>query len=298
METRAGYLIVGTFVLLSIVGILGFFLWIAKLDIEYEVNYYTIYFPGSVTGLSEGGSVNYLGVPVGMVKKIELDSEKLESVKVTISIKKSIPIKEDVFASLEMQGLTGYKFVQICGGSQESPLLKAKPGEKYPVIPSRYSGVEEIMTTLPRMVNKFTNLVDRMSATFNEENRARFSNTLKNLDVLSAQLSESGGSLKEALESTHKAMTSFDRELQVLSQSTQRTLTKVDTSAQDIADFLKENKIALDTVTQTGSYAFLQTLTEMREMVITTTRFFEKLEENPRRLFFKTEQKGVSVPQQ
>lgn len=297
METRAGYMIVGIFVLLSIAGILGFFLWIAKTDFDEKTNYYTIYFPGSVTGLTMGGTVNYLGVPVGTVKKIKLDSGNLQRVNITISIKDNIPIKEDAYASLELQGLTGYKFVQIYGGSKNSPLLKAKPGQKYPVIPSRYSGVEEIMTTLPRLANKLTNLVDRINATFNEENRHRFSNTLKNIDHLSKNLLESSDPLKNLLNNANTAMITFDKELKNLSRSTEKTLTKVDSAATDIATFLKDNHAAFDALTQTGSYEILQTLSDTREMVTTATRFFEKLDENPRSLLFDTQRKGISVPQ-
>src|SRR3990167_10971524 len=95
METRAGYLVVGTFVLFSFFGILGFFLWLAKSDLDYKVDLYTIYFKGSVTGLTIGGPVNYLGVPVGTVKKIELNAENPECVHLTVAIKDSIAIKED-----------------------------------------------------------------------------------------------------------------------------------------------------------------------------------------------------------
>ncbi len=297
METRAGYMIVGIFVLLSLAGILIFFLWIAKTEFKENANYYTIYFPGSVTGLTMGGSVSYLGVPVGTVKKIQLDTSNLERVNITVSIKKSIPFKEDAYASLELQGLTGYKFVQIYGGSKNSPLLKAKPGQKYPVIPSRYSGVEEIMTTLPRLANKLTNLVDRINATFNEENRHRFSNTLKNIDILSQNLVESSDPLKNLLNNANTAMITFDKELKNLGHSTQKTLIKIDSAADEFGNFIKDNRSALDALTQTGSYEILHTLNDTREMVTTATRFFEKLDENPRSLLFDTQRKGVSVPQ-
>ncbi len=298
METRAGYMIVGIFVLLSMAGILSFFLWLAKSDFDYKTKFYTIYFPGSVTGLTLGGPVNYLGVPVGTVKKIELDSRNLEYVHITVAIKDGIPIKEDAYASLELQGLTGYKFVQISGGSKDSPRLKAKPGQKYPVIPSRYSGVEEIMTTLPRMVNKFTNLVDRINSIFNQENRDRFSHTLKNIDFLSKKLAEASDPLKNLIDDSRKTMQTIDREVQILGRSTEKALTKVDSAASDIANFLKENRLALDSFTQTGSYEILQTLNETREMVSSATRFFEKLDENPRSLLFESQRKGVSIPQQ
>ena len=295
MEPRAGYLIVGTFVLLSFFGILGFFLWLAKSDLDYKANTYSIYFKGSVTGLTVGGPVNYLGVPVGMVKKIALDPANPDVVALTVAIKDTIAIKEDAYASLELQGLTGYKTVQIYGGSKDSSLLKAKEGQRYPVIPSRYSGVEEIMTTLPRMINKFTNLVDRFNATFNEQNRNRFSDTLKNVEILSERLAETSIPLKELVENTNLAVKNFDREIKILSHSTNDTLGEINSVAKDIGSFLKDNRVALDTMTQTTSYELNQTLNETREMMSSATRLFDKLDENPRSLLFKNQRKGISI---
>jgi phospholipid/cholesterol/gamma-HCH transport system substrate-binding protein len=297
METRAGYLIVGIFVLFSFFGILGFFLWLAKSDLDYKVNMYSIYFKGSVTGLTVGGPVNYLGVPVGTVKEIELDTDTPDRVHLIVAIKDSILIKEDAYASLELQGLTGYKLVQIYGGSKDSPLLKRKNGQLYPIIVSRYSGVEELMTTLPRMINKFTNLVDRFNATFNEQNRDRFSNTLKNVELLSERLAESSVPLKELIDNTNKAVQSFGKEIKGVSLCTQQTFREIDGVTQDIKTFLQDNRIALDTMTQSGSYDLVQTLNDTRAMVNSATRFFDKLEENPRSLIFNTPRKGVSLPQ-
>ena len=298
METRAGYMIVGIFVLLMTAGILTFFLWLGKTDFDYKTKYYMIYFPGSVTGLTLGGTVNYLGVPIGTVKNIELDPEKPDQVRVLVGIKDSVLIREDAFASLELQGLTGYKFVQISGGSKESPPLEVKKGQRYPIIPSRYSGVEEIMTALPRMVNKFTNLIDRMNATFSEENRNRFANALKNIDALSQELAKSAEPLKIMLGDTSKAMKTFDTELKRLGKSTERVFINVEDAAKNINIFLKDNRVAIDALTQTGSYEILQTLNETRETMTTARQFFEKLNENPRSLFFEAERKGVSVPRQ
>src|SRR3989338_4420995 len=298
METRAGYMIVGIFVLLMTAGILTFFLWLGKSDFDYKTKYYMIYFPGSVTGLTLGGTVNYLGVPIGTVKNIELDPEKPDQVRVLVGIKDSVLITEDAFASLELQGLTGYKFVQISGGSKESPPLEVKKGQRYPIIPSRYSGVEEIMTALPRMVNKFTNLIDRMNATFSEENRNRFANALKNIDALSQELAKSAEPLKIMLGDTSKAMKTFDTELKRLGKSTERVFINVEDAAKNINIFLKDNRVAIDALTQTGSYEILQTLNKTRETMTTARQFFEKLNENPRSLFFEAERKGVSVPRQ
>ena len=52
METRAHHLLVGSFVIVVVLGLLGFVIWLAKIDIDREFARYTIYFDGSVSGLS------------------------------------------------------------------------------------------------------------------------------------------------------------------------------------------------------------------------------------------------------
>ena len=153
------------------------------------------------------------------------------------------------------------------------------------------------MTTLPRMVNKFTNLVDRINATFNEQNRNRFSEALKNVDILAQRLAEGAEPLKGLVLDTHETIKSIKEEFHKLSTSTQTALHSVEGAANDLGTYLKNNRVALDTLTQTGSYEILQTLGETREMVTKASRLFDKLDANPSSLIFDKQRKGISVPQ-
>lgn len=295
METRAGYMIVGLFVLFSLVGTLLFFLWITRSNLGYTSNLYTIYFSGPVTGLTVGGPVNLLGVPVGSIRHIALDPEHPERVHITIAINEDVPIKEDGYASLELQGLTGYKLIQIYGGSQKSPLLRVKPHQRYPVIPARYSGVDEILTILPRMVAKMSKFVDRMNETLNEDNRKHFADILKNADILSAHLAESSIPLKELINNTNTTMKTLTQEVRTVSHSASKALDSVRSTSDRVSLYLKRNESALDVLTQDGSYELIQTLNETRRMVKTANYLFEKLSENPRSLIFESDRKGIEV---
>ena len=56
METRAHHLLIGSFLLLFLVGILGFALWLAKTQIDREIARYNILFTGSaMTAIDFGG---------------------------------------------------------------------------------------------------------------------------------------------------------------------------------------------------------------------------------------------------
>ena len=73
MDRDANYVAVGAFVLLVVVLAAGFVLWYSDAADGGAEQRYEMYFGGSVSGLSEGSSVRYLGVVVGRVARIAID---------------------------------------------------------------------------------------------------------------------------------------------------------------------------------------------------------------------------------
>ncbi len=113
METQARYIIVGSFVLVTLLIGFLFVMWIGHSELTSEARTYDIYFEGSVTGLKEGSQVLYRGVPVGTVKSITIDLKNTDRVRVCIGVSPSTPIQEDTLATLEMQGITGLSLIHI-----------------------------------------------------------------------------------------------------------------------------------------------------------------------------------------
>ena len=73
METRASYIAVGAFVLVLVLGLVGFVIWVGKFRTQEEFARYDILFSGSVTGLQVDGTVRYRGVSVGRIIDIAID---------------------------------------------------------------------------------------------------------------------------------------------------------------------------------------------------------------------------------
>lgn len=199
MEIRASYLVVGAFVLALVGGLLGFAGWLARVELDREFARYLIYFRGSVTGLNEGSQVRYRGIPVGEIIDLRIDPDNVERVEVTIEVSGATPIKEDAVASLEIQGITGAAYVQIGGGTQASPPLRAKPGERYPVIASKPSRLEKVIESAPELIGRFIVLVSRASELLNEDNQAAFADTLANLRQITGALARHSGDVENAL---------------------------------------------------------------------------------------------------
>ena len=120
METRASYLLVGGFVLALLGGTLGFLIWLINAGDSTPRLRYDIVYEGSVTGLREGSSVRLNGVGVGSVVMVALDRADPSKVRIGVEIAEDVPIKEDTRASLEMEGLTGGRYLLLTG-STHSP---------------------------------------------------------------------------------------------------------------------------------------------------------------------------------
>src|ERR1700730_9044265 len=152
METRADYVAVGAFVLVILVGVLIAVLWLARVEFNREFAFYDIYFSNSVAGLAPGSAVNYNGIRIGRVTELRIDPQNLQRVRATIELDQTAPIKQDATASLTTQGLTGATYIEISGGSADALPLTAQPGQRYPVIESRQSGLQLVFASAPEVL--------------------------------------------------------------------------------------------------------------------------------------------------
>lgn len=127
METRANYTIIGAFTLAVIAAAFGFVYWFAGPQDSSGRKLYDIVFDGSVSGLREGNTVLFNGIPVGQVSKLNLVPHEPGKVLVQVSINSDVPVLSDAVAGLESQGLTGIMAVGIRGGRPDAPPLPPGP---------------------------------------------------------------------------------------------------------------------------------------------------------------------------
>jgi phospholipid/cholesterol/gamma-HCH transport system substrate-binding protein len=199
METRASYLVVGGFVLVSLIALVVMVVWLAGVQFDEEFDYYDILFEGSVTGLKSGNPVRYQGIPVGVVFDMGIDKENVERIRVTIEVPTDTPIKEDAIASLEFQGITGVAYVQIGGGTQNAPMLRPRLGRSRPVIKSKPSQLQEVFDAAPEVLNRFIALLEQASGLLSEKNQLNVTNTLQNIATFTKTLGENSGDVSQMI---------------------------------------------------------------------------------------------------
>jgi phospholipid/cholesterol/gamma-HCH transport system substrate-binding protein len=238
METRASHLLIGTFVLGMVAAAFGFIMWLAKVEIDREFDHYNIVFEGSVSGLSPAGQVRYNGVPVGVVQTIAIDPDNPGQVIVGVEVASSTPVKEDSVAVLEMQGITGVSYVQLSGGSPESPALMRKSGQDRAVILSKPSQIDQLFSGAPELINRFIKLVGEATKVFDEDNRKAISEILASaqeitgtvsgrsdeLDGILRDFAKTSGELQGAVTSANQLLQALDEDAGRLTDSAEVSL--------------------------------------------------------------------------
>ena len=116
METRANFVLIGSFTLAVIAAAFGFVLWFQSLHTTKARSPLRIVFEGPASGLRNGGSVNFNGIRVGEVVSVKLDNPR--RVVALAMIENNAPIRKDTLVGLEFQGLTGVAAISLKGGEE------------------------------------------------------------------------------------------------------------------------------------------------------------------------------------
>src|ERR1700722_15240833 len=188
MDRDANYVAVGAFVLLVIAMAISFVFWYTDQRDKHTYERYEIYFPGTVSGLSVGSPVRYLGVDVGKVARISIDPERRNRVQVIADIESSAPIDGRTQASLSLQGVTGLLFIDLQQDHKiVAPGILAQ-GINYPVIPSAPSDFDVLLSNLPALSTHLVELADRFNQVFSDENVRSLKVALDNARLASEPL--------------------------------------------------------------------------------------------------------------
>ncbi|MBW8851714.1 MAG: MCE family protein [Xanthomonadales bacterium] len=292
METRANYVLIGAFTLATAAFLLLFGLWAAKYSSDKDWRYYDVIFDEAVTGLTEGGSVQYNGISVGTVADLSLAPDDPRKVVAHVKLRATTPVKVDTRAKLSFTGLTGTAFIQLTGGTPDAPPLVSKDPDRAPVILTEASALQNIAETANR-------LVARLDEVLSDENIANIHKTLAHLEQTSRALGDHGEDigallanartssekLSATLDTTNAAIADVDRELvdklPALIAKLDSTLARLDSTAGNANALIAENRGAIRGFTRDGLAEVGPTLDELRALVRDLRRISARLDENP-----------------
>lgn len=310
MDRDANYVAVGAFVLLLLALGTGFVLWYSETGDRRNFERYEIYFDGSVFGLSEGGSVRYLGVAVGRVARIGLDPRDSSRVRVVADIYEDTPIVPDTVARLALQGVTGLLFVDLKPADPEKPRQNPVPMLTYPVIASERSDFDVFVSSLPEVVARAGEVLNRMNAVLSDRNIEAVNSTLAGIEAagkelpatvadtrrLLAQLEAAAGEIRGIAADVAGVTTMAGPELQTAIVRMRDTADSLAAASARLDRFIAANEDSVGRFADQGLGEVDQLVRDLREAVRSFDRMSRRLEEEPSRLLYQPSTRGVEIP--
>jgi phospholipid/cholesterol/gamma-HCH transport system substrate-binding protein len=308
MDRNTNYVVVGAFVLLVIGMAVSFVYWYTDQKDKRTYQHYEIYYDGTVSGLTAGSPVRYLGVDVGKVARIMLDPKNRKRVEVIADIEDSAPIDTRTLALLSLQGVTGLLFIDLEEDPKATSNGPLPMGERYPVIRSAPSDLDLFLRSLPALANHAIDLVDHMDQVFSEQNVKNFKAVLANTRVASDkapvllhEIEDLVANLRHTSDEVDAAAVDFDRvtsdaDIKTSLANVRRISDSLAGATDRLNQFVTQNEPALSRFTGQGLPELERLLHESRAAVRDIRDLSRSLQQNPGELLYESNYHGVEVP--
>ena len=310
MERDANYTAVGVFVILVVVMAGLFIYWYSDSRDHHDYTRYEIYFKGSVSGLTVGSPVRYLGVDVGRVVRIRVDPRAADRVQVVADVDSAAPISERTLAQLSLQGVTGLLFVDLQQSKSGSDVMPPVASEHYPVINSVRSDFDQFLSTLPDLAGRSRELMARLQEIVSPQNAADITKTIANLKASTDQmprLTDNVTKLVAELRQTTTETRGFVENVQgavnVLGPDIAKAVERMRNTAENLASatarldqIASENRGDVRAFTRDSLPQLEQTIREARSAADDVRALTRKLAEDPSRILYQPNDRGVEIP--
>jgi phospholipid/cholesterol/gamma-HCH transport system substrate-binding protein len=177
METRANFVLIGSFTLAVIAAAFGFVLWFQSLHTTKARSPIRIVFEGAASGLRNGGSVNFNGIRVGEVISVKLDNPR--RVVALAMVENNAPIRKDTLVGLEFQGLTGVAAIALKGGEETAPAVPLDD-DGVPVLTADPNALQDVTDAIRGTLQNINKVVS--------DNQEAVKNALRNLETFTSSL--------------------------------------------------------------------------------------------------------------
>ncbi len=309
MDRDANYVAVGAFVLLVIAMATSFVLWYSNSQDKHIYLRYEIYFPGSVSGLTQGSPVRYLGVDVGKVYRIMIDPQQRNRVLVIADIEATAPIDGRTQASLSLQGITGLLFIDLEQDRKVKVPGVLPDGLHYPVIRSVPSDFDVLLSNLPQLTTHLVELADRFNQVFSDENVGSVKATLENARAASERLPGALRDVQELVADVRRATQEVQGAAADLRGIEARTAPDIESAMANVRrvsdnlaktsdrleHFVADNEPGVSRFTHQSLPELEQLLRESRQAARDFRDLSRSLKQNPSQLIYEPNYRGVEV---
>jgi phospholipid/cholesterol/gamma-HCH transport system substrate-binding protein len=311
METRASYIAVGAFVLILLLGGIGFAFWASKYNGHRVLVTHFVRVPGSVAGLTVGSNVLYGGIPIGRVTRIAIDPLDPSLSRIDMALRADAPIRTDSEAVLESRSLIGGVVMEISRGSQSKPRLTA------PEIPAGASSWERLVTGAPKLAEKAGTLAAQLDQFMTVQNTAALARILARVDRLSTSFGDlsgrfdqvyghaetSGAALQKAWDDMSRNLAEVEKNGTRLSDDASRAIAELKRAGaglekvqKSFGGLMAKDKAAFDNFMSVAYPQLGPMFADLKQVMDRYTRLWAEVRNDPARFFLLDRTQGFQPP--
>jgi phospholipid/cholesterol/gamma-HCH transport system substrate-binding protein len=199
METRASFVLIGSFTLAVIAAAFGFVLWFQSLHTTKARSPIRVIFEGPASGLRNGGSVNFNGIRIGEVISVKLDNPR--RVVALAMVENNAPIRKDTLVGLEFQGLTGVAAISLKGGEEAAPPVPLDE-DGIPLLTADPNGLQDVTEAIRGTLQNINRVV--------ADNQQAVKNSLRNLESFTSSLARNSEKIDDIMAKVDGVMVKAD----------------------------------------------------------------------------------------
>jgi len=306
MEPKANYILIGAFTIAVSLALFLFVVWLGKFSIDRDFDYYDIIFEEAITGLGQRGPVMFNGIQVGEVTNLKVDPQDPSRVLTRVRVNEGTPVRMDTSATLGFMGFTGQAYIEMTGGSPDSPMLKMTSERDVPLIVAETSNLQSLLSSGGSVFANINDLVARLNELITPETMASIEQTIVNIEQVTGSVAENRAAISTTLNNVSTAsdaMQATMQRLQLLSDEllsfwkqhgeqlgedlaasgsdVRATAAEARQLASELRSLLQRNAGAVNQFANEGLTQVGPTLKDMRELLQRLDKLLLKLEDNP-----------------
>jgi len=255
---------------------------------DRHATYFALFEGESLSGLEQGATVKFHGIPIGKVEELSYNPDNINTVRVRLKIEEDFPMKTDMYIQTGMMGITGLMYVEILGGSNEAPVLE--PGSE---IPTKRSMISTVTGKAEAIVGKVELLLNHLTRITHPDSLQSAKRTLDNVAAISEDARRIMGDLRPDIKnmtgSTQSILASVDSiavDMKALTRETRESLregrlTQIMSSIDSTARSLSALSVNMDLMLRQSREDIRVSLENLRETLENANQLSKSLAENP-----------------
>ncbi|RIK83702.1 MAG: MCE family protein [Hyphomicrobiales bacterium] len=202
METRANYVIVGIFTLVTVLAAFGFVYWTAGFGDRGEVATLRFRIHGSASGLVRGSVVLFNGVKVGDITRVYIDVSNPSVAIADAQVDRLTPVTRSTQADVGLAGLTGQANIEMRGGNPAEPNLLdlAEAEDTIAELTANPSAVANLLESAQSLFVRADAVLAELEG-FATDARGPLTETIRNVERFSGALGDNADQIDEFLAS-------------------------------------------------------------------------------------------------